>query len=215
MTDYSSRFSLTGLTGSTPLQYTQAVAALSGSTQGPTAIGNSPSNTAASDGSTVTSTVDSQIATAVTVQTSATPTGADATTPASTLISTQADSPANLSAGAKAGIAAACIILTLVAIASCAACLLVRRRRAKQNVAEIAPQNPFMGHQVERSAENLTPPPRAYRRTLAQMSELSADSRVHELGDGARPPELDHMAFRAELDGSPITESRPTPTGFI
>ena len=67
------------------------------------------------------------------------------------------------------------------------------------------PQNPFLDAKAELPAMELQHP----RRAFTNFIELSTESvvTVHEADDGERRPELDHMTFRAELEGStpPVT----------
>jgi len=200
VTNYSPRFSITGLTGTTPLQYKQAAQELSGSTEGPPAVGNGPSpssstSASATSGSasqTPSQTLDQPNAGIVTA--TVTPTSAPTTSPSST------SSPSgSLSPGAIAGIAAACTFLGLALLAGLAAWYLRRRKQAEPEIEEIKPQNPFLDDKAELPAASEVKLHRAW----TNFTELSAESVVvHEADSGERPPELDHLAFRAELEGS-------------
>jgi hypothetical protein len=135
--------------------------------------------------------------------------------PATSSTSTESS---ELSSAAKAGIAAGCIILTLAAVASFAAGLLLwRRKQTDHDVTEMTPYNPFSDDKATLSGEDIPIPPRSLlRRTLTQMSELSAESPLSELGSGTRPPKLAPLVFTAELEGSPVTpvtENRPKGRG--
>jgi len=119
------------------------------------------------------------------------------------------DNSSGISKGATAAIAVAVTVAVIAICAALARWYLVRRRKKQNEVQEIAPGSFSPGSQTpmnELSAENLLTSP---RRAWTQQTELSSDSMVHEAGSGERPPELDHMAFRAELEGDvPLT----TPT---
>jgi hypothetical protein len=186
--NYSDRFSISGLIGDTALRIRQAAQALNGDTDGPPAEGNYTSSMTAS--STLASSTTSDLP----------PTEPSATDPAqsSEPSDDDDDSSSGLSKGAIAGIATS---VTAVIIGSCAALmsfLYIRHRKKQNEVQEIA-----SGPMSELSAEELLAPKTLWTHT----TELSSESMVHEAGSGERPPELDHMAFRAELEGS----QPPTP----
>ena len=189
----------------------QAAQALDGDTDGPPAEGNDASSTASntiSESSSIVSTTASSSTGSPTTgdiftTTQITSTGASAAPTATSSESPHDDNTSSgLSTGATAGIAVA---VTIVVIAVCAAVAwsLYTRRREKQNeVHEIAPGTVFHHKPMsELSAEELVSPKTFWTHT----SELSSESMVHEAGSGERPPELDHMAFRAELEGSQPT----------
>lgn len=205
MINYSSRFTITGLTGSTPLQYRQAAESFSNTTTGPNTvddIANSTatvSSTASSSHVTISSSTTSIGSTPVTI--AATTRKAEAT---STAISAPSSSPiasSNLSTTAQVGIAVACTVAGLALMASIIAIVLVRRRKRTQTN---APHNLFLDDKAELSAEQMT------QHSPIAVSELSSDHawreagghEVVEAGSGERPPELDHMTVRAELEGS-------------
>jgi hypothetical protein len=74
------------------------------------------------------------------------------------------------------------------------------QKAAWQNeVREIAPGTTFhLKPMSELSAEELVSP----KTFWACKSEVSSGSMVYEARLGERSPELDHLAFRAELEGS-------------
>lgn len=200
MTNYSPRFSITGLTGNTPLMYRQAAQDLNGSTQGPPAVGNDPSSSQSASSAQTTAapsqTLDQSDAGVVT----------ETVTPTSE--STSSTSPSEpsdgLSTGALAGIAVACAILGLALLAGLISWYMRRRKQASPEVQEITPHNPFLDDKAELPAASELKPHRAF----TNFTELSTESVsvVHEADDGERRAELDHMAFRAELEGdTPVT----------
>lgn len=201
--NYSSRFSITGLTQQTPLQYKQAAESLDGSTNGPPAVGRDASSTSIGQPSATSSDTSDQVTSenSITPSATAVPTGEPTASQSATSPPTPSD---GLSTGATAGLVAACVILGLALIAGLAAWFIIRRRRSAQGqVEEIAPQNPFLDDKAELPAVAEPKPP---HRAWTNFTELSAESVVHEADSGERPPELDHMAFRAELEGStPVT----------
>jgi hypothetical protein len=216
--NYSDRFSIAGLSGDTALPIKQAAQALDGNTNGPPAVGNSASSSSSTMSSTsapTSSTLTSTTPTQDLPTNSAIPTnsadnsdggGGDGDNDAD-------DDFAGISKGATAAIAVA---VTIAIIATCAALArlhLVRRRKKQNEVQEIAPGSIFPDSHTpmnELSAENLLSSP---RRAWTHQTELSSDSMVYEAGSGERPPELDHMAFRAELEGdTPL--ATPTSPGL-
>jgi hypothetical protein len=212
--NYSDRFSIAGLSGDTALNIKQAAMALDGNTDGPPAVGNSalPSSSTMSSTSAPTSTTTTASTTStedvpvilVTSTSSPENTDSDSTGDAD---SDADDDSAGISKGAMAGIAAAVTVATIATGAALAWWYMVRRRRKNLNkVQEIAPGSFTPDSHTpmnELSAENLLSSP---RRAWTHQTELSSDSMVYEAGSGERPPELDHMAFRAELEGdTPVT----------
>jgi hypothetical protein len=205
--NYSDRFSISGLTGDTALRIRQAAQALNGDTDGPPAEGNDASSTSSYTISSIVSTTASGSSGSLTtaeVSTTTHFTSTEASDPASepTDSPDDDDTSSGLSTGATAGIAVA---VTLAVIAVCAALawsLYIRHRKRQNEVHEIAPGTIFHHKPMsELSAEELVSPKTFWTHT----SELSSESMVHEAGSGERPPELDHMSFRAELEGSQPT----------
>jgi hypothetical protein len=219
--NYSDRFSIAGLSGDTALPIKQAAMALDGDTDGPQAVGNSATSssstmsstsapTSSAPTSTTTSTKDVPI-----IEATSTPSpnntekdrGGDGDSDADD------DDFAGISKGATAAIAVAVTVAVIATCAALARWYLVRRRKRQNEVQEIAPGSFSPDSHTpmnELSAENLLSSP---RRAWTQQTELSSDSMVHEAGSGERPPELDHMAFRAELEGDvPLTT--PTTPGL-
>jgi hypothetical protein len=204
--NYSDRFSISGLTGDTALRIRQAAQALNGDTHGPSSEGNDvPSMTSSSmvtssepastNASTTLVSTTITSASATTSQPSIEP---STTTPAGSKPSDDDDSSSGISKGAIAGIATT---VTAIIIGACAALIsffYIRHRKKQNEVQEIA-----SGPMSEFSAEEPLAPKTLWTHTM----ELSSESMVHEAGSGERPPELDHMAFRAELEGS----QPPTP----
>jgi len=210
--NYSNRFSIAGLSGDTALNIKQAAQALDGDTDGPPAVGNSASSSTST--MTSTSAPPSTTTTASTTSTqdvpviSATSTSSPDNNDNDTGGDGDNDADDDFSGISKGAIAAIAAALTVAVIATCAALgYLVRRRRKTRNkVQEIAPGSFTPDSHTpmnELSAENLLSSP---SRAWTHQTELSSDSMVYEAGSGERPPELDHMTFRAELVGDTPTE---------
>jgi len=206
--NYSDRFSISGLTGDTALRIRQAAQALDGDTDGPPADGNDASSTststASATGSAASITTSSSVDSPTTAEASAT-THFTSTEASDAPSAEPSDSPddentsSGLSKGATAGVAVAVTIAVIAVCAALAWFLYNRRRKRQTEVHEIAPGTTFHHKPMsELSAEELVSPKTFWTHT----SELSSESMVHEAGSGERPPELDHMAFRAELEGS-------------
>jgi hypothetical protein len=218
--NYSDRFSIAGLSGDTALNIKQAAQALDGNTDGPPAVGNS----ALPSSSTMTSTsAPASTTTASTTSTQDVPIISATSTPSpdnndnDTGGDGDNDADDNFSGISKGATAAIAVALTVAVISTCGALAywyLVRRRRKNLNkVQEIAPGSFSPDSHTpmnELSAENLLSSP---RRAWTHQTELSSDSMVYEAGSGERPPELDHMAFRAELEGDTPLET-PTEPGL-
>jgi hypothetical protein len=214
--NYSDRFSIAGLSGDTALNIKQAAMALDGNTDGPPAVGNSAlpssstmSSTSAPASTTITASTTSTEDVPVILATSTSTSSPDNTDSDSTgdADDDADDDFAGISKGAMAGIAAALTVAAIATGAALAWWYMVRRHRKNLNkVQEIAPGSFTPDSHTpmnELSAENLLSSP---RRAWTQQTELSSDSMVYEAGSGERPPELDHMAFRAELEGdTPVT----------
>lgn len=198
--NYSDRFNITGLTGTTPDLYRHAAEALDGSTVGPATADNVV-------GLNVTSTSSETAAssTTATLQTSSTAQSATSTTATSVLAAVSGTSTAStttlavatagknrpdLSPAASAGVGAAVAVVVIALAGALAYAYIRRRRRAAQEV----PENPFLDDKAELAADEPGSP-------QASPNELSPDSQRYEAADGLRPPELDHMAVRAELEG--------------
>lgn len=199
--NYSDRFSIPELTGTTALNIKNAVQTLKGDTQGPPSVGNNAPPTSSS--TTISSSVPSSTATASpTLQPSSSPTQdppddlpLDPTSPD--------HDPFPLSPGAKAGFAIG--IIAGVALLAALGSIFYFRRRRRQNEAQRTVAGPpySPSNASELSAETLVRPKAAW----THHSELSSESMVHEAGEGERRPELEGGVFRAELEGcSPVRE---------
>jgi len=217
--NYSDRFSINGLSGDTALNIKQAASALDGNTDGPPAVGNSASSSSSTAASTsapsgATSSPTSNTSTAATLaQDVPTNTVTSTNSPEDNNNDDQDDDFTGISKGATAAIAVAVTVAVIATCAALARWYLVRRRRKQNEVQEISPDASFTDSHTpmnELSAENLLLSP---RRAWTNQTELSSDSMVHEAGSGELPAELDHMAFRAELEGdTPLT--RPKSPGL-
>jgi hypothetical protein len=219
--NYSDRFNIAGLSGDTALPIKQAAMALDGDTDGPQAVGNSASSststmssTSAPTSSTTTSTTSTQDV--PTIEATSTPSPENTDKDRGGDGDNDADDDNDFSGISKGATAAIAVAVTVAVIATCAALArwyLVRRRKRQNEVQEIAPGSFSPDSHTpmnELSAENLLTSP---RRAWTHQTELSSDSMVHEARSGERPPELDHMAFRAELEGDvPLTT--PTSPGL-
>lgn len=204
--NYSDRFSIFGLTGDTALRIRQAAQALDGNTNGPSGDGNSASTTTTSSGTpstTASSTLASPTSTTASTTTHLTSAEASDTALAEPTESPDDDKPSSgLSKGATAGIAVAVTAAVIGAFAALLSFFYIRRRKKQNEVQEIATGTAFQPKPMsELSAEELLTPKSLWTHT----TELSSESMVYEAGSGERPPELDHMAFRAELEGSQPT----------
>lgn len=202
--NYSDRFSISGLSGETALRIRQAAQALDGDTDGPSAVGDDASSTSTSSAERSSTTASSTIASPTTTTASTTThfTSAEAsdTHPAESTESPEDEKSASgLSKGATAGIAVAVTAAVIGAFAGLLSFLYIRRRKKQTEVQEIDQGTTFQPKPMsELSAEELSGPKTLWTHT----NELSSESMVYEAGSGERPPELDHMAFRAELEGS-------------
>lgn len=206
--NYSDRFSINNLSGESALKIKQAVLALNGDTDGPSAEGNDASTDASStttsgeSASTTTSSIlDATTTTSDVTTTHFTHTETSDTAPAeSTEILEEGNSSSGLSKGAVAGIAVAVTAIIMGSFATIVLFIYKRKRKAQIEVEEIEPGSPFSQKAMsELSAEELVPPKALRTRT----TELSSETMIYEAGPGERPPELDCMTtFRAELEGS-------------
>jgi hypothetical protein len=209
--NYSNRFSILGLTGDTALRIRQAALALNGDTDGPPAVGNDASSTTTNTASTTSSVTSSTASsstgspTIVDVSTTTHFTSIEASESASAELTESIvddNASSGLSKGAAAGIAVAVTIAVIAVCAGLGWFLYIRHRKKQNEVHEIAPGTIFHHKPMsELSAEELVSP----KKFQTYTSELSSESMVYEAGSGERPPELDHMAFRAELEGSQPT----------
>nr|POE46824.1 hypothetical protein CFP56_00156 [Quercus suber] len=195
--NYSSRFSIANLTGTTAAQYRQAAEALHGVTDGPDRVGNgivlSSSSSSAASTSTATTPASSSVATATTTST---PTMS--ATPQSVPTSTSTPAPApSLSLGTKIGIILAIAAFFLLTSAVGLFFLIRRHRRIRAGIVPLG-SNPFLDDKAELPASEHEMKPQS---SHSNISELYAGSEVFEADDGARRPELDHTTFRAELPG--------------
>lgn len=206
--NYSDRFSISGLSGETALKIRQAAQALDGNTDGPPSVGNdeSSSSTSSSASTTTLTSSTSNTATRSSAATSSSP-----PTESYPSSSPSADSSSSsLSKGATAGLAVGVILAVLALTAGLMSYLYVKRRKKQNEVQEILPGNPFQQHHQHAMSELSTDELVRPKTVWTHHTELSSESMVHEAGAGERPPELDHMAFRAELEGcSPVSPVWP------
>jgi hypothetical protein len=212
--NYSDRFNLTGLTGTTPAQYRQAAEALNGATAGPDTVGGSGSSSSSSSStSTATATSSTGASTSASTTTAtASGSGSVATTTDTgrnqvTLQATASASAAassGFSSGAVAGMSVG-ITLAFIAVVGLVAAWLVMRHRRKPEKHQRIPESSFIDDKAELSASEIRSPTTVAMRSPTSsltLSEMGHEGEVVEADDGMRPPELDHMTFRAELEGS-------------
>jgi len=215
--NYSNRFSILGLTGDTALMMKQAAMALDGNTAGPPAIGNDLPSIATSSVASTTSSSSTVSPTIVEAPTRTHFTSTEASEEASEESITNDNPSSGLSKGATAAIAVAVTIAIIAACAALAWHLYARRLKKQNEVHEIAPGTIFHHKPMsELSTDGLVSPEEMVPRKSfwTHTGELSFDSMVYEAGSGQRPPELDTVVVRYELEGSvpttPIGEKADT-----
>ncbi|KAF2772870.1 hypothetical protein EJ03DRAFT_172426 [Teratosphaeria nubilosa] len=195
--NYSPRFNLTGLTGITPSTYRQAAGDLNGSTDGPSAknpYSNSSSSASPSTATHSTATSLADMSTVITSSNDARLTSTSTPTPQSYPPSTSH----GLSSLAKALIAMGSVIVGIALCASSVALVFVNHRRKQQKRARKILDHPFLDDKAELAA--VADPSKMPSAVV--VSELSHEGALVEADDGQPRPELDHMTFRAELEGS-------------
>ncbi|KAK5174729.1 Cell wall synthesis protein kre9 precursor [Saxophila tyrrhenica] len=193
--NYSDRFSIPNLTGITPPRYLNAATALDGSMKGPNNVGDAaPSSASSSSISTPTSTgigkAHSRVVTMTETNPAPTATGSPNTPKSSPKSS-------GISTGALAGIAIAGAAIGILGIGLALwVCLRGRRRRETAAMKLASEDGNDSDDNLRRemsfapSSQLQTPP-----------AELDPYATIVEAGDGMRPPEMDSMNVRAELEG--------------
>lgn len=190
MVDYSSRFTITGLTGSLDSKYYNAAQALNGNTSPPPRSGNAlPANPSSSSLAIASST---QLQATVTVTTGQ---AVGSTGPAKTPDSAHQQSNNGVLVGV--GVAVALFITALIGLG---VWIFMRRRRRRRV------EDPF----DDKNALGKQP-------SVTTLSELSNEGRVVfvEAGDGQPPPEMDGNQIRAELPGDYVYEGGDLGTGGV
>lgn len=190
MINYSSRFTITGLTGTTDETYRSAVEALDGSTAGPPSVGDAR----ASSASTSSATPISTFATSRTTPTVMTTTLSHSATSTPSHTSAPSDGSGGLSSGVLAGIAIAGVVVGLLGLGF-GLWMCLRRRKRKD------------GGAVKIDDENSDIPGEVFRKEMTVMSapvELDPHARVVEADHGMPPAEMDSMNVRVELEGDSV-----------
>ncbi|KAH9834377.1 beta-1,6-glucan boisynthesis protein-like protein [Teratosphaeria destructans] len=201
--NYSPRFNLTGLTGTTPPTYRQAAEDLNGSTEGPSSrnpYSNSSSSASASSAATPT-TISQSTAASPADLINVTPSSNHAMVTSTSLPTPQSHPPSTshgLSSMAKALIAVGSVGGGIALCASSVALVFLSHRRKQQRQARKMLYRPFMDAKIGLA----TIPDSSKWQSAVAVSELSHEGALVEADDGQPRPELDHMAFRAELEGS-------------
>ena len=194
--NYSDRFTITGLTGTTDSTYRDAVKALNGSTNGPDSVGDSHSSASASasaSASLVSSTSIHRHSRTSTTPSIVTVTKKFSTTSSPTTSHTlSSKKDGGLSNGALAGIAIAGVAVGLVGI-SVAIWTCIRRKKRKEQ-----------GHVKLDSSTDLPGEVSRKEMRVAAPVELDPYAKIVEADDGARRPEMDGTSIRAELEGDYI-----------
>lgn len=189
MINYSDRFTITNLTGSTPPIYRDAAAALSDTIAGPPRVNNVVGFTSSSSQPGATTTVatntsNNQSPKTVTVTS---PHVASSSAAVGHEVPTGGNGAVRLSAGATAGVVVAVILCMTTAVAI-AFSILRRRRQRQRSPAEM--HDKFGSPEMKNS-----------HASISTLSELTGESQRAEAGDGQRPPEMDSTNIRAELAG--------------
>lgn len=196
MINFSSRFTITGLTGDVDNEYVKAVEQLNGNTSPPPREGNAlPSNSSSSSAAVSSSTAAFQTVT-VTTGASAGATGH----PASTIPDSKPSDNNSMLVGVGVGVA-----VFVTAVIAFGVWLLMRRKQRQRRVADWDDKDVLAKKQPSVS--------------VTTLSELSSEGRevFVEAGDGQPPPEMDSNQIRAELPGDYVYEGSElgTPTGDI
>lgn len=195
--DFSSRFTITGLTGSVDSKYVNAVEKLNGSTSPPPRTGNALPTGSSSSVAASSSTASPQTVT-VTASNSGTTDGVASTIP----VSGQPDGSSNNSMLIGVGVGVAVFVTAVIALG---VWILMRRKQRQRRGADFDDKDIFAKKHPSVSVTTLT--------------ELSTEGRevFVEAGDGLPPPEMDSNQIRAELPGDYVYEGSElgTPTGDI
>lgn len=195
MINFSSRFTITGLTGSVDNEYVKAVEKLNGNTSPPPREGNAlPSNSSSSSVAVGSSTAPYQTVTVTA------PTSGETGHPASTLPDSGHSSNNSMLIGVGVGVA-----VFVTAIIAFGVWILMRRKQRQRRGADWDDKDILAKKQPSVS--------------VTTLSELSSEGRevFVEAGDGLPPPEMDSNQIRAELPGDYVYEGSElgTPTGDI
>ena len=184
--NYSDRFTITGLTGTTEEQYRDAVTALKGSMNGPPSVGDAAETSSVSTTIPMTSTTAQQSPTSmvtVTRSNAATSTPSGGT---GLKINT-----GKLSTGVLAGIAIAGVVVGLSGLGFGLWMCLRRKRRRDSGLVKLKENNSDLSGEVFRKEMTVSTPP----------VELDPYSRIVEADHGTPPVEMDSANVRVELEG--------------
>lgn len=196
--NFSDRFTITGLTGITDPTYRNAAAALNGDTRGPPREGNVPAITSSSSASTRPTNSRSSTGSQQTV----TVTTGGGSHPTVRFSLTNPNHNSGPDTGVIVGAVVACIAF-LFAIIGIGIWIFIRRKRRCVGAAHLDDKDE-LGKQPSVS--------------VTALSELSAEGRVVEMGNGVPPPEMDSNSVRAELEGDcgyEPSEMLGTPVGTL
>ena len=186
--NYSSRFTITGLSGITDEQYRNAVTALGGSTKGPSSVGD------AAVSSTSTALATSTAATSSDPTSMMTTTRSQLATSTSSYAPTSGSNSGGLSSGVLVGIAIASFVVGLLGLAFGLWMCLRRRKQKDRGSVKIDDDNSDLSAEVNRKEMTVTTPP----------VELDPYARIVEADHGVPPAEMDGMNVRVELEGDPV-----------
>lgn len=208
MINYSDRFTITGLTGTTDEEYRDAVTALKGSTKGPPSVGDAGATSSVSTTTPVSTTTALQSPTSMMTVTRSSPA---TSTPSNGSGSSQ--DTGGLSSGVLAGIAIAGVVVGLLGLGFGLWMCLRRKRKKDNGIVKLKDENSDLSAEVFRKEMTATTPP----------VELDPYSRIVEADQGIPPVEMDSTNVRVELEGdsmhmadvgrpdTPLTEVPPTP----
>ena len=174
VTNYSERFSITGLTGYTPPKFREAAAELNGSSDSP-------------DDDDTNSSATTTAQTTPTSLTTATPTRSQRASPAPA-----EDSSPGLSVGIQAGIGVAGAVVGGLIVGIITWFLLRRKNRQVQEIQTSSENrksrsNVYIDGKAEMSGETLRKHPSTSTSTTSTFAELSPDSETFEMNGRARP----------------------------
>lgn len=207
--NYSDRFSINGLTGSTKSPFKGAAEALSDTTDGPSRVVDIPglvvSSSAAVSSST---TMPTQSNPTVTVTTG---TGRNHRPTTSSSSAPSSHPSSSLDTGKLAGIIIGVLAILSILIGVCIGLFCIRKKR-KQREGPVS-----LGDNDGRRTMEL----QQAQYSTGQLSALGTEQNRAEMDDGTRPPEMDSMNVRAELPavppvihevmGSPVTSIAGSP----
>ena len=206
MINYSDRFTITGLTGSTDSQFRKAAETLNGATNGPPSVGDAATSSTSS--STLATTTAAQRHSPTTSNAVVTITRGDSTT----ATRVPGNGPSNsqdsgLSTNILVGIAIAGAAVGVIGISLAIWAFLRKRRRKERGVKLDDNSDPS----IEVARKEMT---------VATPVELDPYARIVEADNGMPPAEMPSNNFRAELEGdsthgevcgSPVVPLTPVP----